>query len=163
MADAVIAEGILAISELVNVPGEINVDLADVTRVLNIPGIAIMTTGWGEGGSGAEKAAEAVIFDPFLETHVNGAKGVLFNFSGGPDLTIGGVDRAASLVSKHVDPQAVVFFGMSLPKEEFRGKVRLTLVATGVKSPLNDNGRRSEVGESLRRAIPRVSLKFSKK
>jgi cell division protein FtsZ len=162
MADRVIAEGILAISELVNVPGEINVDLADVTRVLGIPGIALMTTGWGEGGSGAEKAAEAVIFDPFLETHVNGAKGVLFNFSGGPDLTIGGVDRAASLISEHVDPQAVVFFGMSLPREELKGKVKLTLVATGVKSPLSSD-RRSEVGESLRKAIPRVSLRFSKK
>ncbi len=164
MADAVIAEGILAISELINVPGEINVDLADVTRVLNIPGIAIMTTGWGEGRSGAEKAAEQVIFDPFLETHVSGAKGVLFSFSGGTDLTIGGVDRAASLISKHVDPQAMVFFGMGLPKEELEGRVKLTIVATGVKSPLN-NDRRPEVGvgESFKKAIPRVSLRFSKK
>jgi len=161
-ADGVIAEGILAISELVNVPGEINVDLADIKRVLSIPGIALMTTGWGEGGDGAEKAAEQVIFDPFLQTHVKGAKGVLFNFSGGPDLTIGEVDRAANLISKQVDRRALIFFGMNLPKKELKDKIKLTLVATGIKSPLYSDWR-SEVGESLRSAIPQVSLRIFKK
>ena len=138
-ADRVIVEGIIAITELVNIPGEINVDLADVKRVMSIPGIALMATGWGEGPNGAEHAAEEVIFEPLLETHVNGSKGVLFSFSGGPDLTLGAVERAASLISKNVDPRAPIFFGMNLPKEELTGKVKLSLVATGIRSTLDDS------------------------
>ena len=155
VADAVIAEGIIAISELVNVPGEINVDLADVRRVLSIPGIALMATGWGKGSNGAEQAAEEAIFDPFLQTHVKGAKGVLFNFSGGPDLTIGEVNRAANLISNQVDPRALIFFGMNLPKEELRGKVKLTLVATGIKSA--QSNWLSGVRQSLTSVVTRVA------
>ena len=131
-ADAVVSEGIISISELINIPGEINVDLADVKRVMGIPGISLMATGRGEGPNGAERAAEEVIFEPLLETHVNGAKGVLFCFSGGPDLTLGSVEKAASLISKHVDPHAMIFFGMNLPKPEMTGKVKINLVATGI-------------------------------
>jgi cell division protein FtsZ len=138
-ADRVIVEGIISISELVNIPGEINVDLADVKRVMSIPGIALMATGWGEGPNGAEHAAEEVIFEPLLETHVNGSKGVLFSFSGGPDLTLGSVERAASLISKNVDPRAPIFFGMNLPKEELTGKVKVNLVATGIRSTLDES------------------------
>jgi cell division protein FtsZ len=131
-ADAVVSEGIMSISELINVPGEINVDLADVKRVMSIPGISLMATGRGEGPHGAEQAAQEVIFEPLLETHVTGAKGVLFCFTGGPDLTLGSVEKAASLISKNVDPNAVIFFGMNLPRPEMIGKVKINLVATGI-------------------------------
>jgi len=152
-ADNVVAEGITAISELVNVPGEINVDLADVRKVMGIPGIALMATGWGEGTNAAEQAAEEVVFEPLLDSHVNGAKGVLFCFSGGPDLTLGGVEKAANLISKQVDPHAVIFFGMNLPSEELTGKVKINLVATGIK-PAPDNNWFLRVKQGLKQAQP---------
>jgi cell division protein FtsZ len=152
-ADNVVAEGITAISELVNVPGEINVDLADVRKVMGIPGIALMATGWGEGINAAEQAAEEVVFEPLLDSHVNGAKGVLFCFSGGPDLTLGGVEKAANLISKQVDPHAVIFFGMNLPSEELTGKVKINLVATGIK-PAPDNNWFLRVKQGLKQAQP---------
>lgn len=132
-ADGVVSEGIMAISELINVPGEINVDMADVKRVMSIPGISLMATGRGEGPNGAEHAAQEVIFEPLLETHVTGAKGVLFCFTGGPDLTLGSVEKAATLISKSVDPHALIFFGMNLPRTEMTGKVKINLVATGIE------------------------------
>ncbi len=132
-ADGVVSEGITAISELINVPGEINVDMADVKRVMSIPGISLMATGRGEGPNGAEHAAQEVVFEPLLETHVTGAKGVLFCFTGGPDLTLGSVEKAASLISKSVDPHALIFFGMNLPRPEMTGKCKINLVATGIE------------------------------
>jgi cell division protein FtsZ len=150
-ADHVVAEGIIAISELVNVPGEINVDLADVRRVMSVPGIALMATGWGEGINAAEQAAEEVVFEPLLDSHVNGAKGVLFCFSGGPDLTLSGVEKAANLISKQLDPHALIFFGMNLPSDELTGKVKINLVATGIK-PAPDNNWFDRVKQGLRQA-----------
>ena len=148
-ADEVIAEGILAISELINLPGEINVDLADVKRVLGIPGMAVMCTGWGRDDDSSEEVVERVVSNPLLQNHINGARGILFNFSGGPDLTLGKIEKASSLISRQVNRQALMFFGMSLPKNELEGRVKLTLVATGVKSSLF-NDWRSEVGGGLR-------------
>lgn len=155
MADDVIAEGILSISQLVNVPGEINVDLADVKRVIGIPGATLMATAWGEGRNGAEEAAQKVISNPLSDTDIKGAKGVLFNFSGGPDLMIGGVARASDLIAKEVDPGALIFFGMNLPEDELEGKVKLTLVATGIKSPAYGTWL-SEMGQNLKSVMPRV-------
>lgn len=167
-ADRVVVEGIISISELVNIPGEINVDLADVKRVMSIPGIALMATGWGEGPNSAEHAAEEVIFEPLLETHVTGAKGVLFSFTGGPDLTLGGVERAATLISKNVDPRAQIFFGMNLPKEELEGKVKVNLVATGIKPTAEANwfagmkqGVKNAAGQVQQGKITRLSMGYS--
>ncbi len=166
-ADRVVSEGILAISELINIPGEINCDLADVKRVMSIPGIAIMTTGQGDGPNSAEQAAEEVIFEPLLETHVSGAKGVLFTFSGGPDLTLGSVQRAATLISKHVDPRALIFFGMNLPREELTGRVKINLVATGIGHSADSSwfsGIRQNLRSGATQAQPskltRLSMKY---
>jgi cell division protein FtsZ len=175
-ADAVVSEGIMAISELINVPGEINVDMADVKRVMSIPGVSLMATGRGEGPNGAEHAAQEVIFEPLLETHVTGAKGVLFCFSGGPDLTLGSVEKAASLISKSVDPQAIIFFGMNLPKPEMTGKVKINLVATGIDptagsswfAQLKQNTKASPAQPQQAQALPgskltRLSMAYATK
>lgn len=154
MADEVIAEGILSISQLINVPGEINVDLADVKAVMGIPGATLMATGWGTGEKGALEAAEQAISNPLLDTSIKGAKGILFNFSGGPDLSVRQVDEAANLIARELDPNALIFFGMNLPDNELKSKVKLTLVATGIRSPLSGDWR-SEVGQSLRTAYHR--------
>ncbi|OGO08402.1 MAG: cell division protein FtsZ [Chloroflexi bacterium RBG_13_60_13] len=166
-ADRVVAEGITAISELVNIPGEINCDLADVKKVMSIPGIAIMTTGRGEGPNAAEHAAEEVIFEPLLETHVHGAKGVLFTFTGGPDLTLGSVQRAATIIAKHVDPAASIFFGMNLAKEELTGQVKINLVATGIRQSV-ETGWFAGVKQNVKSAaqvqpgkLTRLSMKYA--
>lgn len=162
IADEVVAEGILSISQLINVPGEINVDLADVKTVMSIPGAARMATGWGEGRDKAAKAAEQVISNPLLNAHIKGARGVLFNFSGGPDLAIGEVNQAANLIAREIDPYARIFFGMSLPEDEIEDKVKLTLVATGIKSAANGNWF-SGIGQSFRNAMPRIGLGMSRR
>ncbi len=151
VADEAISEGIMAVSNLVNVPGEINVDLADVKAVMGIPGGALMAIGRADGRSRypAQEAAEMAIENPLLEIEVSGARGVLFNFAGGPDLTLGEVNDAANLIAREVDPSALMFFGMSSPCEEMRNEVKVTLVATGINPPLPTNWM-SELKEDLR-------------
>jgi cell division protein FtsZ len=154
MADDVIGEGILSISQLINVPGEINVDMADVKAVMNIQGAALMSTGWGDGKNGALEAAEQAVSNPLLDTSISGAKGVLFNFSGGPDMSVREVNGAASLIARELDPNALIFFGMNLPDEELEGRAKITLVATGIKTSVY-SGWTTEVGPRLKSAMPR--------
>jgi len=151
-ADEVVTEGILSVSQLVNIPGEINVDLADVKSVMGIPGTALMAIGTGEGQHPASEAAQEAIANPLLDISMRGAKGVLFSFAGGPDLTLEAVNESASLICQEADPKALIFFGMMSPTEELRGKVRLTLIATGIKSPMNNGsgeGLFSGIGQAL--------------
>jgi cell division protein FtsZ len=153
VADEAIAEGILAVSQLVNVPGEINVDLADVKTVMGIPGGALMAIGRSEGGRyPAQEAAEQAIANPLLDIDIKGAKGILFNFTGGPDLTLGEVNDAANTIAREVDPSAIMFFGMSTPDEDMRNKVKLTLVATGINPPLPSSWL-AEMGETIKEVL----------
>jgi len=148
MADEVVMQGILGVSSLINVPGEINVDLADVRAIMSIPGTALMAVGNGVGSQAAVDAARQAINNPLLEISINGAKGVLFNVSGGKDLTIGQVNAAGEMIAKAVDPDATIFFGM-VNDPELQGKAKITLIATGI--PVGE-----EVGqESLKRFLSR--------
>ncbi len=151
-ADEVVTEGILSVSQLVNVPGEINVDLADVRAVMSIPGTALMAIGLGAGQHGAAEAAKSAIANPLLDISMRGAKGVLYSFSGGPDLTLEAVNEASSLICQEADPEALIFFGMMRPNPEMDGNVRLTLIATGIKSPMGSgsgDGLLSSIGRNL--------------
>ena len=132
-ADGVVTQGILSISKLVNVPGEINCDLADVKAVLHIPGTALMAIGSGEGSHAAVEAAEQAITNPLLDVNMNGAKGVLFNVEGGPGLSLGQVNEAGKLIASTADRNAKIFFGFMKPSPELEGRVRITLIATGIK------------------------------
>ena len=149
MADEVVTEGILSVSQLVNVPGEINVDLADVKVVMGIPGIALMAMGRGDGQHKVIEAAEQAISNPLLDINMAGAKGVLLNFSGGPDLTLGEVNEAATLVARQADPNAIIFFGMNGASEELEDQTKLTVIATGIKSD-NNNHWFSEMGQGVK-------------
>ncbi len=151
-ADEVITQGILSVSMLVNVPGEINVDLADVKAVMGIPGTALMAIGTGEGQHAAADAAEQAIANPLLNLSMKGAKGVLFNFAGGPDLTLGAVNDAANLIAQVADPNALIFFGMTAPNPEMEGKIKLTLIATGIKAQIHE-GWFTEAGHSIKEAV----------
>jgi cell division protein FtsZ len=153
MVDDVVAEGILSVSQLINVPGEINVDLADVKTVMSIPGGALMAIGQGDGARyPALEAAEQAISNSLLDINVKGAKGVLINFSGGPELALGEVNEALNLIARQADPNAIIFFGVSFPDDKLKDKVKLTVVATGIRSPTN-GGWFSKIGQNLRSAM----------
>jgi cell division protein FtsZ len=131
-ADEVVTQGILSVSELINVPGEINIDFADVTSVMTHPGGALMAIGESQGRNGPIEAAKQAISNPLLDLSVRGAKGVLFSVKGGDSLSLGGVNAAGELIRKSVEKDASIFFGMSID-ESLEDKVKLTLIATGLK------------------------------
>ena len=131
-ADEVVTQGILSVSELINVPGEINVDFADVRSIMDHPGGALMAIGRGTGKMGALEAAKQAIANPLLNISINGADGVLFSVKGGEELTLGGVNAAGELIGKSVKKNAAIFFGMSID-QTLEDNVKLTLIATGLK------------------------------
>ena len=147
MADEVVMQGILGVSSVINVPGEINVDLADVKALMSIPGAALMAVGIGSGSRAAADAAAQAINNPLLELSMHGAKGVLFNVAGGKDLTIGQVNAAGEMIAKAADPEAMIFFGMA-HDPTMEGKARITLIATGIP------GAEEAIQESLKKFLP---------
>jgi cell division protein FtsZ len=134
MADDVVCEGIMSVSQLVNVPGEINVDMADVKRVMGIPGVTIMAIGIGTGQHSCMDATEQAMSNPLVDVKMTGAKGLLVSFSGGPDLTLTEVTEAGTLVSRECDPSCHFKFGLATLSEELRGKSKVTLIATGIRA-----------------------------
>ena len=134
-ADEVVTQGILSVSELINVPGEINVDFADVRTIMKNPGGALMAIGVGHGHMGALEAARQAIANPLLNLSIKGAEGVLFSVKGGDTLSLGGVNAAGELISKTVKRDASIFFGMAIDNE-LEDEVRLTLIATGLKQKM---------------------------
>lgn len=130
-ADEAVTEGILVVSEIVNTPGDINVDLADIRAILALPGNALMSIGQGFGIDAAVDAADFAIKNPLLDLSIHGAKGVLFTVKGGANLTLNQVNAAGRRISQAVDPEALIFFGMSL-RPDMGDKVKLTVIATGI-------------------------------
>jgi cell division protein FtsZ len=130
-ADEVVSQGILSLSEVVNVPGEINVDFADVRATMAYPGAALMAIGTGSGREGPLEAARQAIANPLLNLSIDDAHGVLFSVKGGRQLTLGGVNAAGDLIAKAVRKDAKIFFGMTLDYS-LEDNVRLTLIATGL-------------------------------
>ena len=132
-ADEVVTQGIMSVSELINVPGEINVDFADVRTVMKNPGGALMAIGTGHGNMGALEAARQAIANPLLNLSIMGARGVLFSIKGGESLTLGGVNAAGELISKTVRKNATIFFGMSIDRS-LEDEIKLTLIGDWTKS-----------------------------
>ncbi len=132
MVDDVLAQGVHAISDIINVPGEINVDFADVRNVMQDGGHSLMAIGTGEGEDRMIKATTQALSSPLLESSFQGATGVLLNISGGDDLTLGETNRAAELLGRASNPDALVIFGVVRDKE-LEGRVRITLIATGLE------------------------------
>jgi cell division protein FtsZ len=131
MADEAVMLGVLSVAELVNVPGEINVDLADVKAIMKLPGRALMAIGDGRGQGGALEAARKAVSNPLLDLSIEGAKGVLFNVNGGPSLTLGEVNATGEFIASKVDLNAIIFFGM-VNRPDNEDKVRITIIATGI-------------------------------
>ena len=127
--DSVLHQGVKGVAELITVPGLINVDFADVRTIMSNAGTAIMGVGTGSGDKRALAAIKMAISSPLLDTSIEGARGVLFNVMGGPDLTMAEIDEAASLITKSVDPDADIIFGAVID-EQMMDQIKVTLVAT---------------------------------
>ncbi len=130
VADSVLGQAVGGISDIIITPGLINVDFADVKAVMKNAGSALLGIGTGVGENRAQMAARAAISSPLLDLSVEGATGVLFNITGGNDLTMYEVDEAARAVSSSVDTDANIIFGAVI-REELADQIRITVIATG--------------------------------
>ena len=130
LADDVLLQAVQSIAELITVPGEINLDFADVKTVMSHAGPSWLGIGVGTGEKRAVMAAKAAVACPLLEVSIEGAKGVLFNITGGENLTLSEVQTAADTISEVVDPDANIFFGM-VTDPQMEDEVRITIIATG--------------------------------
>lgn len=131
VADDVLRQGVQGISDLIAVPGLINLDFADIKTIMSDTGSALMGIGHGTGDNAAGMAAEAAIKSPLLETSIEGARGVLLNITGGSKLGLLEVNEAAAVVSDAVDPDANIIFGAVID-ERLNDEVRVTVIATGI-------------------------------
>jgi cell division protein FtsZ len=142
LADDVLRNGVQGISEIITVPGRINVDFADVQTIMADAGSALLGIGIASGENRAVEAARAAISSPLLEASIDGATGVLFNITGGNDMTLIELHEAARIISEAVDPEAQIIFG-SVQDDRMEGEIRITVVATGFQqaapAPLEDN------------------------
>ena len=130
MADDILRQGVQGISDLIAVPGLVNLDFADVKTIMLNTGIAHMGTGRATGENRAEEAAKQAVHSPLLETSIEGARGVLLNITGGSDLGLLEVNAAAELVQKSADPEANIIFGAVID-ESLNDELLITVIATG--------------------------------
>ena len=129
-ADDVLRQGIEGISQLITVPGIVNLDFADVRRIMSEAGPALMAIGSGQGEQRAVEAARRAIASPLLEVDITGATGVIFNVTGPTDLSLQELNTAARTIAEVVDPEAEIIFGAAID-EALEDEVRITVVATG--------------------------------
>lgn len=129
--DDVLRQGVQGISDLITIPGLINVDFADVRTIMVNSGSALMGIGSSSGEDRAIEAAKQAISSPLLEVAIDGARGVLFNVSGGPDLAMAEINEAAKIITDKIDPEAKVIFGAVQDDKLKKGEIKITVIATG--------------------------------
>ena len=148
VVDDILRQGVQGISDLITVHGIINVDFADVKTIMADAGSALMGIGRGTGDNRAVEAARAAIDSPLLELSIDGAKGILFNITGGADLSMYEIDEAAKIITEAADPDANIIFG-SIVDEAMSGEVKITVIATGfdeelgIKKPLKPQSQQT--------------------
>jgi cell division protein FtsZ len=130
MADDVLRQGVQGISELITVPGLINLDFADVRTIMSEGGAALMAVGVGKGEDAARIAAEQAISSQLLDITIDGARGILFNVTGGPELTLFEVNQAAAIIKETAHPDVNLIFGAVIDPN-LKDEVRITVIATG--------------------------------
>ena len=140
IADDVLRRGVQSISGLINIPGFINLDFADVTSVMANAGYAHMGVGTASGKDKAEEAAREAISSPLLETSIKGAKGILISISVSPDVGLEEVDLASTLISKEANPDANIIWGVAFD-EDLEDEMRITIIATGFEKKPEDATR----------------------
>jgi len=145
VADDVLRQGVQGISELITIPGLINVDFADVKSIMQNQGSALMGIGQASGENRAVEAAKAAIASPLLELSIDGAKGILFTVTGGPNLGMYEVNEAAKIITESVDPDAKVIFGAVI-NEDYKDQIKITVIATGFNKSGNLLEKKEDVG-----------------
>jgi len=130
VADSVLGQGVQGISDLITVPGLINVDFADVRTIMTDAGTAFMGIGTGVGENRAMTAARTAISSPLLEVSIDGAKGILFNIIGGSDMTMSEINEAAEIISSSADADANIIFGATIA-EDMVDQIKISVIATG--------------------------------
>jgi cell division protein FtsZ len=130
LADDVLRQGIQGISELITVPGLINLDFADVKTIMSMGGAALMAVGHGEGDERARIAAEQALSSRLLDVTIDGARGILFNVTGGPDLSLFEINQAATIIRETAHPDVNLIFG-AVVDETMGDEIRITVIATG--------------------------------
>jgi len=171
MADNVLYMGVRGVTDLMMAPGLVNLDFADIRTVMAEMGKAMMGTGEAEGEGRAIRAAEAAISNPLLEdTSMEGAQGLLINITGGEDLTLFEVDQAATRIKEEVDDNANIIFGSAVD-ESLNGRIRVSVVATGIRSLQEERlapplmvvggGRVDPVATPVPQVAPRVAPPIS--
>lgn len=145
VADDVLRQGVKSISELIKVPGLINLDFADVTAIMKDAGHAHMGVGRASGKEKAEAAANAAISSPLLETTIQGAKGVIISITSSPDITLDDVDVASSIISAAADADANIIFGVAFD-EKLDDEIVVTVIATGFGTDINGLANKAGVG-----------------
>ena len=148
VVDEVLLRGVQGISDIITVPGLINVDFADVKTVMSMSGSALMGIGRGSGEGRALEAAKLAVNSPLLETSIHGASGVIFNVTGGPDMTLHEVYEAAAVVHESVLDDAVVIFGAVID-DRIQGEIQITVIATGFELKPQGGDKEPEVASSL--------------
>ena len=130
VVDDVLRQGVQGISDLITVPGLINLDFADVKTIMRDAGSSMMGIGIGTGDNRAVEAARAAVMSPLLEVNITGARGILFNVTGGSDLGLFEVNEAAEVIKEAADPEANIIFGTVID-DRMRDEVKVTVIATG--------------------------------
>jgi cell division protein FtsZ len=161
-ADNVLRQGVQGISDLIAVPGLINLDFADVKTIMSNQGTALMGIGVAKGEGRAVEAAKKAISSPLLETSIDGAQGILMNITGGKDLSLYEVQEAADLVASAADKELNMIFG-SIINENFKNEIMITVIATGfeerqtrpIKSSTQPSKERTQIQSQPRHEQPR--------
>lgn len=149
IADEILHQGIQGISEIITIPGEINVDFADVKRIMSDAGSALMGIGRATGEDRAKRAAKDAINSPLLDVSIAGAKGILFTITGGDDLTMFEINEIAEIITASADGGANIIFGTVIDKT-MTGEVKVMVVATGFES-----------FEATKKDLPRMSVPYT--
>jgi cell division protein FtsZ len=155
MADDVLRQGIQGISELITVPGLINLDFADVRTIMSEGGAALMAVGRASGEDRARKAAEEAISSQLLDVTIDGARGILFNVTGGPNMSLFEVNEAAGIIKETSHPDVNLIFGAVID-ENMGDEIRITVIATGFEQS-RVAARRPVVAKGRERGAPSVS------
>jgi cell division protein FtsZ len=158
ISDDILRQAVQGISDLINFPGEINLDFADVRAILSNSGTALMGMGRASGGdeSVARQAALMAIDSPLLEMSIEGAKGVLFNVQGGKNLSMLAINEAAEVINQHVDPEAKIIVGTSIDPN-LQDEIRVTVIATGFSKEKDDDLYRSANSPNIPYTPPRFN------
>ena|SRR3990167_8638251 len=157
LADSVLSQGVQGISDIIVMPGLINVDFADVKTIMTNAGTTLMGVGTSSGENRASTAARSAIASPLLDASIEGARGVLFNITGGPDMTMNEVDEAAKVITAQADPDAQIIFGAAID-EKLIDQVKVTVVATGFDESRRRFAQITTIEEPEQKALPKEEV-----